>query len=241
MARIRKPVEVLVKNKKGYGYTYTDEEEILSKITGLMDKYDVSLIPKIIHGTTSLSPYHYLKTKSTKNGDIYEEHVNEILVKSDMDFVWINNENPQEYIEVPWALVGHQSDASQAFGSGLTYCTRYFLLKYFNVSTSDNDPDEYRRKQREAEDMEDKLVAERIVEKIHDFVTKHLEEKPDDRAKVMTLTKKFVKENGKATANYFSIAKPDIATSLFEALKKEFSGEVEEVKKETKKSNKEDK
>lgn len=50
LAKIRKPVEVIKKNRKGYGYTYVDEEEILSKITGLMGKYGVSLIPNITHG-----------------------------------------------------------------------------------------------------------------------------------------------------------------------------------------------
>lgn len=58
LAKIRKPVEVVKKNRKGYGYTYVDEEEILSKITGLMGKYGVSLIPNITHGSAVVEPYH---------------------------------------------------------------------------------------------------------------------------------------------------------------------------------------
>ena len=68
LAKIRKPVEVIKKNRKGYGYTYVDEEEILSKITGSMGKYGVSLIPSITHGTSQVEPYHYVKTKTTKDG-----------------------------------------------------------------------------------------------------------------------------------------------------------------------------
>lgn len=65
LAKIRKPVEVIKKNRKGYGYTYVDEEEILSRITGLMGKYGVSLIPNITHGSAVVEPYHYTKTKVT--------------------------------------------------------------------------------------------------------------------------------------------------------------------------------
>lgn len=37
LAKIRKQVEVIQRNKKGYGYTYVSEDEILAKISGFMD------------------------------------------------------------------------------------------------------------------------------------------------------------------------------------------------------------
>ena len=84
LAKIRKQVEVIQKNKRGYGYTYVSEEEILAKITVFMDKYHLSLIPGIVGGTTKVEPYPYKKTKTTKGGEIYEENVNEVLVSADM-------------------------------------------------------------------------------------------------------------------------------------------------------------
>ena len=137
LAKIRKQVEVIKKNKKGYGYKYVTEDEILAKITGGMDKYGLSLIPGVVPDTTSVEPYHYIKTKTTSNGEIYEEHNNEVLVSADMTWTWVNNDNPDERIVVPWSLVGQQGDASPAFGSGLTYSSRYFLWKYFNVATTE--------------------------------------------------------------------------------------------------------
>lgn len=222
LAKIRKPVEILKKNKKGYGYTYVNEEEILSKITGLMERYGVSLIPGMVHGSVVVEPYHYAKTKATKDGEIYEEHVNEILVRGDMFWTWVNNENPEERIVVPWAFVGSQSDASQAFGSGLTYSTRYFLLKYFNVATSDDDPDNWRSKQRDAENEEERLVAQRILEQVDKLVNDRLAEKPDERKKIVDVVKKYAKENGKATGNYFAIEDSETASKLLQELKKEF-------------------
>ena len=78
LAKIRKQVEVIQKNKRGYGYTYVSEEEILAKITVFMDKYHLSLVPGIVGGTTKVEPYPYKKTKTTKGGEIYEENVNEV-------------------------------------------------------------------------------------------------------------------------------------------------------------------
>ena len=222
LANIRKPVEIIKKNRRGFGYTYVDEEEILSKITGLMSKYHVSLIPSVTHGTASVEPYHYVKTKSSKDGKTFEEHVNELIVKAEMDWIWVNDDNPEERITVPWFLVGSQSDPSQSFGSALTYSSRYFLLKYFNVATSDSDPDEYRRRQKEAEDEEERMIARKIIDEIHAFVTDHLAANPDDKTKIMEITKKYAKEKGKPSANYYAIKNVAVATELLNALNEAF-------------------
>ena len=55
-------------------------------------------------------------------------------------------------------MVGQQADGSQALGSGLTYANRYFLLKYFNVATSEDDPDAIRSEMAK-EDERKKLSA----------------------------------------------------------------------------------
>lgn len=227
LAKIRKSVEVVKKNRKGYGYTYADEEAILSKITGLMGKYGVSLVPGIVHESVTVTPYHYVKTKAAKDGKIYEENVNEVMVYGDTWWRWINDENPDESVVVPWFMVGSQSDASQSFGSALTYSSRYFLLKYFNVSTSD-DPDNYRRMQKESEAEEDRIIAEKIVEQIHSVVMDHLSKHPDDKQAIIALTKKYVKENGKASANYYAIQDSATAAELLKAIKVEISKNGEE-------------
>lgn len=218
LAKIRKPVEVLQKNKSGYGYKYVTEDLILAKITGLMDKLGVSLVPTIIRGTTVVEPLHYTKTKSTKDGKVYEEQVNEVLVHADMEWVWINNDNPADRVIVPWMLVGSQNDASQAFGSGLSYSSRYFMLKYFNVATSDDDPDHWRAVQREAEDTENREISSKIIEKVHTIVVSHLEKNPDDKADVTAIVKKYAVEKNKPSANYYAITDPNIASKLLEEI-----------------------
>ena len=228
LAKIRKPVEVLKKNKKGFNYTYVSEDEILAKITGLMEKYNISLIPNIVPGTTEMVPYSYVNTKASRDGKIYDQRTSEILVKADMEWHWVNNDNPDDRIVVPWALVGQQADASQAFGSGLSYCTRYFMLKYFNVATSDEDPDSWRSKQQEAKEGEDKAVADGITDQVVAIVNGYLETHPDERESIIEIVKKYAKDKGRSSPNPKVIHDPTVAASLLAEIKTKCEVEEEE-------------
>lgn len=212
LAKIRKTVEVVQKNKAGYGYKYVSDDELLAKITGTMDRYGISLIPCVVPGTIKVDPYSYVKTKKG-----VDENVNEIIVSSDMVLKWINNENPDECVVVPWALVGQQSDASQSFGSGLTYAYRYFLLKYFGVSTPEDDPDAWRSKQKEAEEAENKAIAEQIIHKFDTDVRTYLEEHKDKAEDVKALVVRFVK-----SGDYTKIKEPTLAQKLSDEFNSKF-------------------
>lgn len=217
LAEIRKQVEVIRRNKKGYGYTYVSEDEILAKISGQMKKLNLSLIPSVVPGTMRVAPYNTKKTKSSNRGDVYEENVNEVLVSADMTFSWVNNENPEERVEVPWVLVGHQSDGSQSFGSGLSYAMRYFLLKFFNVATPDDDPDQWRRKQRESDAAADKAVASEIIREFDTAVRDYLAKEPKQGEAVKKFAERYVKGG-----DYFSITESLLASKILEDFQKTF-------------------
>jgi len=223
LAKIRKQVEVVQKNKSGYGYKYVTDDELLAKITAGMDRYGVSLIPNIVPDTLEVQPYTYKKTKKEKqNGQFvtYEENVNEFITTSDMQYIWVNNENPEEKVVVNWSMVGQQSDASQCLGSGLTYSMRYFLLKYFNVATPDDDPDAWRSKQKAAEVAEDKAVAEQIIAVLDTEIKSFLADNPKKSNDVKTLVSKYTK-NG----NYFAITESALAAKLLDDFKANFNKE----------------
>ena len=221
LAKIRKVVEVVQKNKSGYGYRYVTDDELLSKITGKMDSLGVSLIPGIVPGTLEVSPYTYVKTKyDPKAKESHEENVNEILVKADTVYTWVNDENPSESIVVPWGLVGQQADASQSFGSGLTYTYRYFLLKYFGVSTVEDDPDNWRTKQREAEEAESREIAAGIIAEFDHNVKEFVAKNPARKADVKKLVVQFVK-----SGDYNQITEPALAAKLLEEFNKQFNTE----------------
>lgn len=216
LAKIREQVEVMKKDTKAYGYNYVKEEDILAKITAFMKKYDLSLIPGIVPGTTKVIPYSVKKTKGSGR-DIYEENVNEVLVSADTTWTWLVNSNPEERIVIPWSMVGQQSDASQSFGSGLTYSSRYFLLKYFNISTSNDDPDNWRSKQRAAEAAEDAAIAEQIIKELDEKIKGYLSENSKDAESIKNLVSKYVKGG-----NYFAIKESCVASKLLEDFEKTF-------------------
>jgi hypothetical protein len=147
---IRKEVSFLQKKTEGYNYKYVTEDQVLFAIKDKMDSLGVLLIPSV----TS----HHVKAHTYKNS--YQKEVTENIVVGDMIFTWLDADS-DEVLEVPFALYGQQGDASQAFGSGLTYSNRYFLLKFFQVATNESDPDKLRSKMKQTEDKE-YLSNERI-------------------------------------------------------------------------------
>lgn len=212
LAKIRKAVEVVQKDKAGYGYRYVSDEELLAKISGYMERYHLSLHPRIVPGTLTVEPFTYSKIKKEKEDGKtirYEDPITEILVKGEMQYIWINNDNPSEHVVVDWVLVGHQSDGSQSFGSALTYSMRYFLLKFFNVATPDDDPDEWRRKQLAAEKEEDAFLAGELTKVFDAELKAYLADNPKKRDEIV----KFIADYEK-TSNYFKITDSALAQKL---------------------------
>lgn len=209
LAKIRAISDVVSKEKRGYNYSYADITSILAKITAGMKKYGVSLIPQVVPNTAEVIQNVVTNTKFDKTGKAYDNTTTEMLVKADMVFRWINDDNPEEFIDVPWFVTGSQSDPSQAFGSGLTYCTRYFLTSYFQIAQSDSDVDAYRSKQKVAAESEDKAIAEEIIAEFDSIVKQFLADNQDKVDEV----KKFISRYAK-NANYLAIKEPALASKL---------------------------
>lgn len=217
LAKIRAMSDVVSKEKSGYNYKYADITTILANITSGMKRYGVSLIPTIVPGSASIEQNTIVNTKFDKTGKPYDQKATEMLVKADMLFTWVNDDNPEERIEVPWFVTGSQGDPSQALGSGLTYCTRYFLCNYFQIAQADSDVDAYRSKQKAAEVSEDKAIAESIIEKFDVVLKKYLSDNPNDTDSV----KKFLIRYAK-NANYFAIKEPSLAAKLMDDFQKTY-------------------
>lgn len=211
LAKIRKIADAVAKDKKGYGYSYADITNILAKVTAGMEKYGVSLIPQIVPGTAEVKQNVVTNTKTDKTGTTYDHVSTEMLVKADMIFRWINDENPEDYIDVPWIVTGAQNDPSQAFGSGITYCTRYFMTSFFQIAQVDADVDAYRSKQKEAEVSEDRAIASEIINQVDVLIKTYLSDNPDDSEAV----KKFVSKYAK-NANYKAIKESALAAKLLQ-------------------------
>lgn len=214
LAGIRKMAAVVKKSEKGFNYTYSPEDAVLANVTAGMNKYGVSLHVEV-DPLYDIIPFSYKKYKKDQTGKIIaEEEVNEWLVKGNIHYIWKNDEDPDDIIAANWPLIGQQADASQAFGSGMTYCQRYFLLKYFQTATTKDDPDAYRSRQKAAEEAENAERVKEIVNALHVEVNSFLEQNADKRDELMKIVKKYVIVNGKPNGDYFKLKDPDIAEML---------------------------
>ena len=194
---------VLQKTASGYSYRYVPEEDIQAKVTAGLQKYGVMLYDRIVPGTLNVVPYTYEKYDPKIKG---VKPVNEIIVSGDMIYTWVNVDNPDEYVETTWAFVGQMEDAAQAMGAGLTYANRYYLMKQLQLATTESDPDNYRSKQREAENYEERLAekeaAEQLAKKISEVVDagKRLITRGMQKDDMMALVAKYNDGNGNPSA-----------------------------------------
>lgn len=210
LAKIRRMTEFQEKTKKGFNYTYVPDYQILAKITAGLYTHKVDFYPSIVPGTLNVTPVSYTKKKYDKNTKTwFDEDINEVIVQAEMKYEWVNLEDPTDRMTSNWALVGQQSDASQALGSGLTYCMRYYMLKFFKVSTTDDDPDALRANQSEA-------YVGALIDNIDELARGNLND--DNRVGYAEIVKKYARDNnGKPTANYFDIGNISSAEKLLKA------------------------
>lgn len=209
LAKIRRMTEFQEKTKKGFNYTYVPDHQILAQITAGLYKHKVDVYPSITPGTLQVMPIHYTKVKYDKKGTRLEEEINEILVQADMTFEWVNLEDPNDRMTTSWALVGQQSDASQAIGSALTYCMRYYMLKFFKVSTTNDDPDLLRQDQTDA-------YVKAIIEEVDGIAKTNSTD--ENRDAYVALVKSIVHDDkGSPSANYFKVRDVNEAERLLRA------------------------
>jgi len=136
LVEIRKSIDVFTKDTEGYGYKYVSGSQVLHKIKAKMDELGVLLIPHINDQSHKTFDYTVWDKQAKQ-----EKSKTDFVVFGSMTYTWVNAENPDDRIEVPFQYMGQQDDISKAFGSALTYSERYFLLKFFGVPTDEDDPD----------------------------------------------------------------------------------------------------
>lgn len=127
IADVKANIDGFTKDTKGYNYSYVSGSQVLHKIRNKMIEHNLLLVPYTEHEEVT----------ETKNAKGKPEHI----VKLKLTYKWINADKPQEILEVPFFAIGQQDDVSKAHGTALTYAERYFLMKFFNIPTDEDDAD----------------------------------------------------------------------------------------------------
>ena len=134
IVEVRKNIDGFKKDQKSFGYQYVSGNQILRNIKYLMDDLGLLLVPSLDYSTLEWEKHHYITSKGKEAMDF--------IVQARMTYTWVNADNPEEKIEIPWVCIGQQTDdISKAMGTAMTYNERYFLLKFFGLPTDQDDAD----------------------------------------------------------------------------------------------------
>lgn len=160
LLHIQEQVKGLGKDAKSFGYKYVSGDKVLDKIKPLMNELGLILKQEILSVENTRMDY---KTKSGEK--------TEILTSCSMKFTWVNAYNPEERDENLFHANG-QNDFEKGLGSALTYGERYFLLKYFHISTDEDDIDnparkeEVKNKEVKVENKDKKEIAIKMIKEL---------------------------------------------------------------------------
>jgi hypothetical protein len=137
LVNIRKSVEYIQKTEKGnQGAMYVDNAILVQKIRAKMDEANILLVPEMTDKVVEQVPS---PTKNNPDGKGY-------LFTATMNYVFMDTESDDK-LAVPWCATGkHATDPAMAGGAALTYFERYFLLKFFQIPTSKDDPEYFKNK-----------------------------------------------------------------------------------------------
>jgi hypothetical protein len=142
LLEIQKQVKGLAKDKKSHNYDYVTGNKLLSFIKPLMDEQGLILKQEVLEIENTRQDYEIWN----KYDKVFRPK-NEILSKVMMRFTWVDCETGE--MDVNLFGANGQNDWEKGLGSALTYAERYFLLKYFHISTDEDDIDNPNRKPEE--------------------------------------------------------------------------------------------
>lgn len=141
LVEVRKAVPYLKKEaqsgKGDFGYNYTASSQVLGAVRQKLDDLNILLITRITDKNVTS------REKGKPDGKVTVTYE----VEADIEFTWINAEEPTETIVIPWLGMGLDTgDNAKAIGKALTYAEKYFMLKQFNIATDKDDPDYFQEK-----------------------------------------------------------------------------------------------
>lgn len=116
------------KNQKAFNFSYTTGDKLLKEIKPLMNSLGLLLVPNVID--TDVIRQDYTTPKGAKAENTF-------VLK--MVYTWIDIDSGEK-LDVPFSAAG-QNDWDKGLGGALTYGERYFLLKFFHISTDSDDID----------------------------------------------------------------------------------------------------
>ena len=132
LLEMQKRVDKVVKDGKNLSdkYDFASDENVLDTFRPLMDELGLLLIPSITRAE--------LHEGTTRSG------TSRFMTELFFNMTWHDVESGQTLV-VPWYAQGVDLAGEKGVGKAATYAEKYFLLKFFHVSTKKDDPDTDKR------------------------------------------------------------------------------------------------
>ncbi|MDW4411583.1 ERF family protein [Staphylococcus saprophyticus] len=158
IADVKANIDGFTKDTKGYNFTYVSGSQILHRIRNKMIEHRLLLIPSTSNEKWTTHTY-----KNKKGHEVID-----FIVEMDLNYKWVNADKPEEQLDISYYAFGQQSDISQAHGTALTYSERYFLMKFFNIPTDEDDADAKEKQEKYTKVSPE--IKELLQKEIEDFV-----------------------------------------------------------------------
>ena len=97
-------------------YTVVGHDDVTKKIHPLLVKHGINIIPECV--------------AMTQEGN---------RVRADMEFTWVNIDNPEDCIVKKWSAFGMDSQHDKAIGKAYSYAQRLMTLKTLHIQSGDED------------------------------------------------------------------------------------------------------
>lgn len=199
LSNVRKATGFIKKEKVGSNLSYkaVSADMALSEVRPLIDKENLFLSTQIISELIKIE---------TKTND-YGKTTTNFITSLELIYTWYDVDSG-ESLDIPWKCTAQNTDPAKSNGSALTYAEKYFLLKYFNIISSENiklDPDAYS----DIEDTKSKDINNKPNAKIPE-VKKPPETKPESLTKqvINDIIKPMVEQVSKSTEQKPEVKKP---------------------------------
>lgn len=154
LLEVRKSVPYIQYNAKGYNFDYANESAVLGLLRNKLDEFglflEISMLSLDVIGAQKDTKY----IKATKETLIVDVSITKVVV----EFTWVNCDNIEEKI-VKQMIMQRPGGDCQEIGAMLTYASRYFLLKYFTIPTSKDDPEQHNKKVQELQEVLEETMA----------------------------------------------------------------------------------
>ncbi|EMG1574752.1 ERF family protein [Enterococcus faecalis] len=166
LAYVRQKAPYIQKSKRGQQYSYVGSSDVLSALNTVINQVGLILKPEIVAHQVRESQDEVWKVDKVKKEPVAKKRTT-YFTELELMLTWINIHNPSEIVACSWYSQGVDIEGEKGVGKALTYAEKYFLLKFFNIATDDDDPDKYQKEQ-----LKNTTITERQIDMLNASISR---------------------------------------------------------------------